>query len=390
MERIMSFGYENQHDNPLNRKVTVTSITQSKWGEHQQSREYIVQDHHTGNGIDIKSGRGSSARSAVYFYSGAVGAGGNIPLKECELVALQDMKDRKKAELNTKKKKFTMEEKMQKPSLSIKTKLNRLFAEDRVAKEFDTLFSGTFSQGRFDGPKQFSDYLCEGALLNINTLASHSLSIPAGEYMVWVTDVGHTMLVPTKERKAYKDVLEDITDQYEVQTASLLKHWNKIGKALVEEEEPGNGNLRQGNEDGENESDEEKDDDGSGQKIQSRVNPADIDRNPMLRAMEDRGFTVTSLADAAGVQPPAISRLLRTPKDKQGDPGGRNPSMGLAAVISKLLRIDPTALFPDIFGASSQDLEARQTPGNRGSGMGNSASGSMRKGGKKWSQGESE
>lgn len=285
---------------------------------------------------------------------------------------------------------------MSKKSTSIKNKLNRLFVEDRVAKEFDALLSGTFSQGRFDGPKQFSDYLCEGALLNINTLASHSLSIPAGEYMVWVTDVGHTMLVPTKERRAYKDVFEDITDQYEVQTASLLKHWNKIGKALVEEEEePGNGNLRQGNEDGEDGGNEKDDDgkdiyDGSGKKIQSRVNPADIDRNPMLRAMEDRGFTVTSLADAAGVQPPAISRLLRTPKDKQGDPGGRNPSMGLAAVISKLLRIDPTALFPDIFGASAQELEARQTPGNRGSGMGNSASGSMRKGGKKWSQGESE
>jgi len=282
---------------------------------------------------------------------------------------------------------------MLKKSISIKNKLNRLFAEDRVAKEFNTLLSGTFSQERFDGLKQFSDYLCEGALLNINTLASNSLSIPAGEYMVWVTDVGHTMLVPTKERR--EDVFEDITDQYEIQTANLLKHWNKIERALVEEQEPGNGNLRQGNEDGENDDDDDdddddKEDDGSGQKIQSRVNPADIDRNPMLRAMEDRGFTVTSLADAAGVQPPAISRLLRTPKDRQGDPGGRNPSMGLAAVISKLLRVDPTALFPDIFGASARDLEARQTPGNRGSGMSNSAAGSARKGGKKWTQGGSE
>ena len=279
---------------------------------------------------------------------------------------------------------------MSKKSISIKNKLNRLFAEDRVAEEFNTLFSGTFSPERFDGLNQLKDYLCEGALLNINTLASHSLSIPAGEYMVWVTDVGHTMLVPTRE--TYTGVFESVADQYEVQTTNLLRHWNKIEKVLAEEQEPGNGNLRKGNEDGEDdgEDDDESDNKGTGQKINSRVDPADIDRNPMLRAMEDRGFTVTSLANAAGVQPPAISRLLRTPKDRQGDPGGRNPSMGLAAVISKLLRIDPTALFPDIFGASGQDMEARKTPGNRGSGMSNAAAGSVRKGGDKWTQGGAE
>ena len=280
---------------------------------------------------------------------------------------------------------------MPRKSVSIQTKLDRQFVEDRVTEEFDTLLSGTLSPERFDDPRQFRDYLCEGALLNISQLASHSLSIPAGEYMVWVTDVGHTMLVPTKEEKEYQDVLESFSDQYEVLTPDLLRHWNKVEKVLAEEQEPWNPQHQpeeRGHKDDAGNEEETEEKDTSGPEIKSRVNAADIDRPPMLRAMEDRGYTVTSLAADAGVQPPAISRLLRTPKDRQGDPGGRNPSMGLAAKISKLLRMDPTALFPDIFGASGQqDLEARQTPGNRGSGMSGAASGSMRKGGDKWTQG---
>ena len=271
---------------------------------------------------------------------------------------------------------------MHKKSVSIKTKLNRLFVEDRVTEEFNTLLSGTMSPERFDDPKQLQDYLGEGALLNISKLASGSLSIPAGEYMVWVTDVGHTMLVPTNEEKEYQDVLEGFSDKYEILTPDLLRYWNGVQKVLAEDQDSFGGSEGGGSEANDDEDDED------GNLIKSRVDPSDIDRAPMLRSMEDRGYTVTSLAADAGVQPPAISRLLRTPKDRQGDPGGRNPSMGLAAKISKLLRMDPTALFPDIFGASGQqDLEARDTPGNKGSGMGGAAAGSMRKGGKDWTKG---
>jgi len=109
----------------------------------------------------------------------------------------------------------------------------------------------------------------------------------------------------------------------------------------------------------------------------------------MLRAMEQQNHTVTSLADAVGVDPPAVSRLLRTPKDRQGDPGGRNPSIGLASRIANELRMDVEALFPDIFGVPKQDLGARETPGNRGSGMTGAAHGSARKGKgtEKWTRG---
>lgn len=279
---------------------------------------------------------------------------------------------------------------MPQKSVSIKDKLNRLFVEDRVTEEFNTLLSGTFSPERFDDPRQLRDYLCEGALLNISRLASSTLSIPAGEYMVWLTDIGHTMLVPTKEEKEYQDVLEGFSDQYEVLTPDLLKNWSKVEKVLAEENEPFNPSHQpqeRGHTDAAGNEEETEEKDTSGKQIKSRVNPGDIDRSPMLRAMEDKGYTVTSLAGEAGVQAPAISRLLRTPKDRQGDPGGRNPSMELAAKLSKILRVDPTALFPDLFGGNIQDLEARDTPGNRGSGMGGAAAGSMRKGGSNWTQG---
>lgn len=291
---------------------------------------------------------------------------------------------------------LAMAENRTRKSLSIKEKLDRLFIEDPVTEEFGALLDGTLSPERFDNQNQLADYLCEGNLLNISKIASQALSIPSGEYMVWVTDVGHTMLVPTQEEQRYSEVFESLQDQYEILTPDLLQHWSKVERVLAEEDEgqrpwnPEHQPAERGHTDAAGNPEETEEKDSGGSPIQSRVDPGDIDRPPILRAMEDRGFTVSSLATAAGVQPPAISRLLRTPKDRQGDPGGRNPSMGLAAKISKLLRMDPTALFPDIFGASGQeDLGARETPGNRGSGMKGAAHGSMRKGKatRKWTQG---
>lgn len=268
---------------------------------------------------------------------------------------------------------------MSKKSASLTDKLNNLFLEepDQIVEEFDVLVDASMSLARFDNQSELASHLTEGALLNINALGAHALSVPAGEYLVWVTDVGHTLLVPTQDKKTYSEVFGEFKDSYDVLTPTLLNNWPKIERVLKEEEE------QQPPPPEENEQNEQ--DPPEGQRIQSRVNPAEIDRPPILRAMEDRGHTVTSLAHAVGVQAPAISRILRTPKKKQGDPGGRNPSMGLAAKISSVLRMDPTALFPDIFGAAR--YEPRKQKGNRGSGMKDAAAGSMRKGGRTWSQG---
>ena len=273
-----------------------------------------------------------------------------------------------------------MESSMPKKSISLADKLNNLFLEepDQIVEEFDMLIDASMSLARFDNQSELASHLTEGALLNINTLGAHALSVPAGEYLVWVTDVGHTLLVPTQDKKAYSEVFGEFKISYDVLTPTLLNNWPKIERVLKEEEPPPESNGEESNEADDTEMPK-------GQRIQSRVNPADIDRPPILRAMEDRGHTVTSLARAVGVQAPAISRILRTPKKKQGDPGGRNPSIGLAAKISSVLRMDPTALFPDIFGAAR--YEPRKSRKNRGSGMKNAAAGSMRKGGHVWTQG---
>lgn len=270
-------------------------------------------------------------------------------------------------------------------SLSLAEKLNRKFQDDPVLLEFDALYSLSTSKRGFTNPHELKQHLAEGAMLNVGILASKALSIPCGEYMVWMTDAGHTMLVPVAEgTKRSKEVFEQTTDQYDIFTNTLLNNWNKLEKILSEDVDD---HLDRVVDDDEMEVDQGEEKEGPEGEIRTNVNVSTVDRMPILRAMQDRGHTVTSLANAVGVDPPAISRILRTPKDVQGDPKGRNPSMGLASQICSELRLDPTAAFPDIFGA--QKYEPRNTPGNRGSGMGGAASGSMRKGAatEKWTQG---
>ena len=244
---------------------------------------------------------------------------------------------------------------MTKKSASLTSKIDCILeSQHKIDFEVDALFArATRPNSHFSNAPQLQEHLCEGSLLNVGTIASNALSIPCGEYMVWVTDVGHTMLVPTKVDTT-QEVFEAVQDQYEVVTPDLLANWRHLDVV---------------NEESDDDKSDNDDDSPRGEQFQSSVNPAEIDRKALLRAMEDRGYTVTSLAAAAGVDPPAISRLLRTPKRTQGDPKGRNPSMGLAAKVSNLLRVGPTSLFPDIFGISGkQDLEAKNVSGNSQSG----------------------
>jgi hypothetical protein len=262
-------------------------------------------------------------------------------------------------------------------SIPLSQKLDAIIQQNPVVEEIDTMLDEGIDA--FDSPKELKEYLTEGSLLNIGKISADALSIPNGKYMVWTSDVGHTMLVPIRDRD--DEVFESKGDQFEVLTPALLGNWKGVSKCLSEEQPPEFQSQEEGGED--------KQKGERGRQFQSKVDPAAIDRNPMLRAMEQQGQTVTSLARAVGVDPPMISRLLRTPKDRQGDPGGRNPSIGTAAKISNVLRMDPTALFPDIFGAEAGELGPRQSPGNRGSGMTGAAAGSARKGKatQKWTQG---
>ena len=259
--------------------------------------------------------------------------------------------------------------------MSLSNKIDLLLGEDKTLLEFDDLLRSSING--LSSKEELKSHLIEGSLLNVGVLASKALSIPCGEYMVWMTDAGHTMLVPTNSVGGEKEVFEGSTQQYDIFTNTLLQNWNKLSNTITESDnKPFDGQQQK-----------TKDDDEEG--ISMSIDASTVDRKRFLRAMEDRGFTVTSLADAVGVDPPAISRILRTPKDRQGDPGGRNPSMGLASQICTALRLDPTAAFPDIFGDKSK-YKPRSTPGNRGSGMTGAAAGSTRKGKatEKWTQGE--
>jgi predicted Zn finger-like uncharacterized protein len=272
-----------------------------------------------------------------------------------------------------------------KRSPSLADKLSARLAPDVNVIDTRLLISGATSLARFDSQQEFAHHLTEGNLLNVSVIASKALSIPNGDYMVWMTDAGHTMLVPTSARPKNREVYEQTRDGYEVLTRDLMANWNKLERVLAEDGPPPQGaqnqqNLQQGSL--QEPQAHEQNNDGGGE-FENTIDASTVDRTPILRAMQDRGYTVTSLADEVGVDPPAISRILRTPKDVQGDPGGRNPSMGLASQICNALRMDPTAAFPDIFNVAG--YEARNQPGNDGSG--DHAHG---KGGGKWTQGAME
>jgi hypothetical protein len=260
-----------------------------------------------------------------------------------------------------------------KKSLKLEQKLTNRFTPDPIVSQVETLLVNADDPATFKNSDELKSYLSEGALLAMNKIGENALSVPCGEYMVWTTSYGNTVLVPSS--KPTDEVFEDVKDYYEVFTPDLVNVFTGVEKVLAEDESKPTDSTEDPKHGG----------------FTSKIHMSSVDRTPIVRAMEQHGHTVSSLADACGVDPPAISRILRTPKQTQGDPGGRNPSIGLAAKIANELKMDAEALFPDIFGVPKGDLEARDTPGNRGSGMKGAAAGSQRKGGgtDKWTQGNS-
>lgn len=230
-----------------------------------------------------------------------------------------------------------------------------------VSEDINMLMDLAGSLSSFRSRSELEEYLSEGSLLQVTPLSSHALAIPTGEYMVWVTNAAHTKLIPVNETKKPQDVFAAQPRQYDVITQDLLESWSTMTRVLSEqspedERQEWQDDGRDSEEadydrdtDWSSEEDDEDDDSGDGE-FGSRIHMATVDRSPIVRAMEQNGHTVTSLAKAVGVDPPAISRILRTPKDdRRGDPGGRNPSIQLAADIARELKSDSESLFPDIF-----------------------------------------
>lgn len=230
-------------------------------------------------------------------------------------------------------------------------RLSERVQELTMLEGFDHLLAAATEKNTFHNSEDLKSYITEGALVNVNTFGSGVFSIPSGEYMVWLTDAGHTMLVPTDQLSKTPDVFEHSEHGFEISTRDMLKTFTGFGRTLTEaDEEDRDYEERDDEEEYQREKPEPKQEaEPSNEKFELAVDASTVDRTPILKAMEDQHYTVTELARKCGVDTPAISRILREPQPGPGDPGGRNPSIELAAKICAVLSMDPRSAFPDIF-----------------------------------------
>lgn len=240
--------------------------------------------------------------------------------------------------------------------MNLEERLNRRLASTCESYE---LLDIALSASKFDSRRELAEHLTEGSFINISKLGADALSLPCGKYMVWMTDSGRTVLCPAKD--VPNTVLPHLEDSVEIQTASLLNNWDKLQRVLAEdfqeqEETPPQAALPAQSQQPEPNS-----------TFTSTIQLHTVDREPLARALEEKGMTESELAEKCGVNVSQISRILRKPKQGGGDPGGRNPSIGLASQICSILRMRPEIAFPDLFKVDP-NIHAKDQQGNRGSG----------------------
>jgi DNA-binding XRE family transcriptional regulator len=199
----------------------------------------------------------------------------------------------------------------------------------------EELIDNATSSKRFDSVDDLLGYIAEGAILTVGEIASESLGIRPGQYLIWQCDDEVTTLTDMAA-----------TTKKKINTDSLLQSYTSLSKNITEESE---------------DSDKEPE-------FSLAIDRDTVDRTSLLAGMERSGHTVTSLAKAVGVDPPAISRILRKPRKGRTDPGGRNPSLGLAAQVCDELKVPVTKAFSDIFGKKSE-YKPKSVKGNSQSGQ---------------------
>ena len=170
--------------------------------------------------------------------------------------------------------------------------------------------------GGFSSQDHFKQNLCEGLLLNVNTLAANTLMIPPGEYVVWTTDAGHTMLSPTSESVQVGDSVGKSTESYDVTTPNLVRNWNKLERMIGEKKDKSSGSKKGGK---------------SGVPWTSKSRKG----LPNLRLARERaGKSLRDVADEAGI---GVSTLAKH------ELGFANPLKGTMDKIMGVLNVDPDA-----------------------------------------------
>ena len=108
----------------------------------------------------------------------------------------------------------------------------RLIDDQDIDNSVDSLLELASSPTRFDSIEDFKSHLVEGSLLNVTKLASDCLAIPSGRYVVWLTNSGKTVLVPTFKPT---EVYDSPPMEHEISTTRLTGVWNRLEKILIED-----------------------------------------------------------------------------------------------------------------------------------------------------------
>ena len=108
----------------------------------------------------------------------------------------------------------------------------RLIDDQDIDNSISNLLELANSPARFDSIEDFKSHLVEGSLLNVTKLASDCLAIPSGRYVVWLSDSGKTVLVPTFKPTEVYDLPPM---EHEISTTRLTGVWDKLEKTIFED-----------------------------------------------------------------------------------------------------------------------------------------------------------
>jgi DNA-binding XRE family transcriptional regulator len=224
-------------------------------------------------------------------------------------------------------------------STTLEKKLNRAlepftanakFNDDNTQLALEEMMRITSSPRRFDDKDQFSRYLAEGVVLNINRLVSQGIGIPQGEYVLYSITGKKAMLVPTAEVTVQETDFSRSPKSFEVHTSKLLGCWNKIEGTITEDEtinQKGKPPRRFGHKEIEQTS-----------KSKYKSVPE------VVSALERAGKTQEQVADEIGVHPSTVSRYKHATSKK----GGRVPSLGKALELADATGGNIEAMFGNV------------------------------------------